>query len=207
LAPKVKYYNQSLSRCQKGSNRRKKVKQKLARVHQKIRRQRQDYLHKLSTGLVKYAKTISIETLNVIKMFQDRRLSGSLGDAALGELLRQIEYKCALYGKELVKCDQYYASTQLCSRCDHKNTHMKDLSQRVFTCEHCGYSLGRDKNAAKNMYRYGKDCPPWVRPEDHVEVEVTKHVKREYHEGRIFVFLVSLLNSSSRAPIWCVRAK
>jgi putative transposase len=114
LHKKLKRHQKALSRKQKGSNNRYKARIEVARVHGQITDTRQDFLHKLTTRLVRENQTIVVEDLAVKNMVKNPKLARSISDAAWGELLRQLEYKCQWYGRELIKIDRWFPSSKRC---------------------------------------------------------------------------------------------
>ena len=138
-----------LSRKQKGSNNRNKQRVKVALVHEKVRFQRQDFLHKLSTRIIRENQAVALETLNVEGMIKGRRMSRSLSDASWGEFTRQLEYKAAWYGKTVIRIGRFEPSSRLCT-CGIINRDLK-LSDREWTCQHCGAIHDRDILAANNI--------------------------------------------------------
>ena len=149
---KLRRAQRQLSRKQKGSKNRDKARHRLNRVHAKVRNQRQDWLHKLTTGLVQKYDGLCIEDLN-LKGMAKTKLSLSVLDAALGEFRRQLEYKSIWYRKHLAVIDRYFPSSRLCRECGTINTALT-LSERVWTCE-CGAVHDRDLNAAQNIRAEG----------------------------------------------------
>jgi putative transposase len=108
-------------------------------------------IHKITTELVKLKpSTIVIEDLNLKGMFKNKHLSESLKFAKLGEIVRQLKYKCAWNGIKLIIADRWYASSKLCSNCGEKKEKLS-LSERVFDCDKCGFAIDRDYNAALNL--------------------------------------------------------
>lgn len=150
---KLRRLNQSLSRKVKGSSNRAKDRVKVAKCHQKIKNIRKDWLHKLTTNIVKNNDVIAIEDLNVRGMIRNKHLSKSISDASFGEFRRQIEYKSQRYGRLVVTVPRFYPSSKLCSGCNTK-TKVMPLSVRSWTCEVCGEHHDRDVNAAINIRKY-----------------------------------------------------
>ena len=140
-----------LSRRQKGSKRRERQRLKVACLHARIRAQRQYAAHAFTTRLVRDFGVITIENLAVKNMIQHPRLARSIADAGWGEITRQLEYKCAWYGRTLVKVDRWLPSSRTCG---HKLERLA-LSVRGWTCPGCGAVHDRDHNAAKCIVAAG----------------------------------------------------
>jgi putative transposase len=133
-----------------GSNNWKKAQLKIARLHRKIANIRKDTLHELTTLLAKNHSKIVAEDLNVSGMLANRKLAKAISDMGFYEFRRQLNYKCELYGSELVVVDRWYPSSKTCSHCGHKKETLC-LKQREFVCESCGLKIDRDLNAAINL--------------------------------------------------------
>jgi putative transposase len=149
---------QSLSRKEKGSGNYVKQREKVSKLHAKVSDARSDFLHKMTTGLVKKADTIVIEDLNVRGMLKNQHLSKSIADASFGEFRRQLEYKTEAAGKTLITADRYYPSSKLCSVCGVKAKHLT-LGTREWVCDGCGAVHDRDRNAACNLKKYAESSP------------------------------------------------
>ena len=143
-------YQRGKKREEQSNNWRKAVK-RVARLQEHIAFQRHDYLHKVSTWISENYSTVCVETLNVKGMQKNRHLAQSISDCGWGMFLNMLEYKC----DNLVKIDRWYASSQTCSVCGHKEEKVKSLMVRGWTCPQCGTHHDRDLNAAKNIEREG----------------------------------------------------
>ncbi|MGB3404400.1 MAG: transposase [Microcoleaceae cyanobacterium] len=144
---KLQYLNRHK---EKGSSNWKKAQKKIAKIHLMIANIRSDTLHKLTTYLAKNHSQVVIEDLNVSGMLANRKLAKAIQDMGFYEFRRQLEYKCQLYGSELIIADRWFASSKTCSHCGCKKEQLS-LSQRVFSCESCGVEIERDLNAAINL--------------------------------------------------------
>ena len=143
-------YQQCKKREEQSNNWKKAVKQ-VAKLHEHIAFQRNDYLHKVSTWIAKNYSTVCVETLNVKGMMKNHHLAQAISDCAWGMFLNMLEYKC----DNLVKIDKWFASSQTCSECGYKEEKVKNLKVREWTCPACGTHHNRDLNAAKNIEREG----------------------------------------------------
>ncbi|MEM7125304.1 MAG: RNA-guided endonuclease TnpB family protein [Chloroflexota bacterium] len=147
---KLKKLNRQLARRQQGSNRWHKAKAKLQKLHARVANRRADIIHKMTHKIAKTYALIGIEDLHVKGMIRNRRLALSVADAAMGEVVRQLEYKCKWFGGKAQKVGRFYASSKLCSDCGHKNDQLV-LSDRRWACAGCGTIRDRDFNASENI--------------------------------------------------------
>jgi len=162
----VAHAQRSLARKQEGSKNRDKARLKVARAHAKIADQRLDGLHKLTTRLIRENQVICVESLAVKHMVRNHALAKAISDAGWGELVRQLQYKAAWYGRTVVAIDKWYPSSKRCHACGHIRDYL-DLATRQWTCPACGVRHDRDINAAKNILAAGlavNACGEAVRP-------------------------------------------
>ena len=151
---KLKKLNKQLSKKQKGSNNRNKVRIKLSKVHEKIKNQRQYYLHQITSKIVSENQIICIEDLNVKGMMQNHKLAKSIQELSLYEFRRQLEYKCRWHGRQLIIIDRFYPSSKTCHNCGYIYKDLK-LCDREWICPHCKSLIDRDYNAAQNILTEG----------------------------------------------------
>ena len=144
-----------LSHKEKWSNNYYKQKKKIALCHEKIANTRKDYLHKVSHGIISENQVIVSENLQIKNMVKNHHLAKSISDVSWYGLTRQLEYKAAWNGRQYIKTDTFYASSQLCSNCGYRNAETKDLSIRKWVCPACGAKHDRDINAARNILAEG----------------------------------------------------
>ena len=151
---KIKGLNKWLSRCEKGSKNREKVKIKLQRVYQKLRNARKYYCNIITNEIVKENDLIVTETLSIKEMIENsqyKTFRKKIIDSSLNEIKREIRYKSKWQNKRLIELNKYYASSQICNHCGNKNKEIKDLSIRKWECNNCYNKNDRDINASLNI--------------------------------------------------------
>ncbi len=146
----LKRKQQNLSRKQKGSNRRNKARRLVAKVHSKIKRVREDFLHKLSRKIVNKNQVIAVENLNIKGMVRNHCLAKAISDAGWGMFGTMLKYKAEQVGKLYIEIDRFFPSSKTCNNCLHKVSEMP-LDVRHWNCPKCGSCNDRDINAAKNI--------------------------------------------------------
>ncbi|MDF3142404.1 transposase [Streptomyces sp. T21Q-yed] len=157
---KLRRAQRHLSRCQKGSNNRRKAQLAVAKIHARIADKRRDFIEQETTRIVRESQAVYVEDLNVKGMGTRRgRLGKSVNDQSLGVFTRTLEAKCHRYGRGLVKVDRWFPSTQLCSApgCGVlRGPKGRDqLRIRQWVCD-CGAVHDRDQNAEYNLRAEGR---------------------------------------------------
>jgi putative transposase len=148
---------------------------KVAKVHLKIADSRKDFLHKLTTNLVRENQTIAVESLAVKNMIKNHKLALAISDSGWSELIRQLDYKCLWYGRNLVKIDQWFPSSKRCGNCGNTMDKLP-LNIREWKCPKCEVVHDRDLNASKNILAAGlavSVCGATVRPEQSQSVKAS----------------------------------
>ena len=170
LYQKLSAAQKELSRKTKGSSNRHKARLKVARIHAKISNARTDFLHKLTTNLVRSNSLIAIEDLAIRNMVKNHKLARSISDASWGEFFRQLEYKCDWYGRQLVKIDRFFPSSKRCNHCGFVMDKLP-LNIRSWDCPSCKTTgIDRDINAGRNILAAGLAvivCGSDIRPDRH----------------------------------------
>jgi putative transposase len=151
---KLKKAQRKLSLRKKGSYRRFKQQKKVFKLHEKVRNQRLDFLHKLSTKLINENQVICLEDLQVKNMVKNHCLAKSISDVSWSKFVELLKYKADWYGRTLVQIDKFFPSSKTCSCCGNikKDLTLKD---RVYNCSSCGTTINRDYNASLNILEEG----------------------------------------------------
>ena len=151
---KLKYNQRQLSKKIKGSSSRLKQKSKLATIHEKVTNIRKDYLHKVSTEIIKNHDVICIEDLAVKNMMKNHKLAQAFSDVSLGTFYTMLEYKANWNDKQIVKISRWYPSSKTCNVCNYINQDLT-LKDRKWTCKSCNTVHDRDLNASINIKKQG----------------------------------------------------
>ena len=149
---RLKIRQKKHSRKIKGSNNRKKSVKIISSTHEKISNKRTDFLHKLSTDLVRNNETICLETLKVSNMIKNHCLAQNISDVSWSEFVRMLNYKADWYGCNILRIGTFEPSSKMCS-CGYINNDLK-LSDREWTCTVCNTHHDRDVLAANNIKKF-----------------------------------------------------
>jgi putative transposase len=149
---RLKALQRRASKKQKGSNNKKKANKRVAVLHEKITNQRQDFLHKTSTKLIRENQTICLENLGVSNMMKNHNLAQAISDVSWSEFNRMIEYKAEWYGVNILRISRFTPSSKTCE-CGTINKDLK-LSDRVWECKACKSVNERDRLAARNIKKF-----------------------------------------------------
>lgn len=151
---KLRLLNRRLSKKQKGSKNKEKVRKKLAKFHEKLNNQKEYYLHNIANSLINENQVIVMEDLNVKGMMKNHKLAKSIQELSLNRFKNILEYKCKWYKRELIFVDRFFPSSKLCSCCGNKNENLT-LKDRKWVCQYCGTIHDRDYNASINILNEG----------------------------------------------------
>ena len=188
----IKHLQRELSRKKKGSHNREKARLKLAIAHEKLSNKRNNYLHQLTTKIVKENSIICIEDLNVKGMMKNHKLAKSIADCSFSTIRRMLEYKCQWHNRQLIVIDRWFPSSKTCNSCGYV---MKDwnLGIREWDCPKCGKHNDRDINAAKNILDEGMKILDTVGTTDSacgvdssvIEIQSRSTLKQEGHIDQV----------------------
>lgn len=157
----LKRQQRSLSRKKKGSKSYEKQRLIVAKLHEHIKNQREDYLHKITTSIIKKWDTIILEDLNIRGMMQNHSFALAIGEIGWYKMWKMLQYKAEWHGKNTIQIGRFEPSSKLCSCCGKINKKLI-LSDRIWTCKNCGVTHDRDKNAADNIKTFGLRNMPLV---------------------------------------------
>jgi putative transposase len=146
----LKRKQQKLSKKRKGSQNRKKARLAVAKVHAKIARCREDFLHKLSRKIVNENQVIAVENLNIKGMVKNHNLAKAISDVGWGMFCTMLKYKAESEGRQYIEIDRWFPSSKTCHVCLSRVDNLT-LDVRAWTCKHCGTHHDRDVNAAINI--------------------------------------------------------
>ena len=148
---RLKRMQRKLCRQVKGSNNYNKTKEKIARIHSKIKNSRKHNIITIANKIVKEHDIIVSEKLNVKKMSSNHKLAKNILDVSFNKICELLKWKAKLLGKYYYQVDTYYPSSKICSHCDNKTEITNDLKVRMWECENCGNTNDRDINASINI--------------------------------------------------------
>ncbi len=191
LDRKIRKTQRRLSRREKGSKRRERMRLRVALLKRRVGDTRKDFLHKLSTQVVSENQVIALEDLNVSGVLKNRKLSRAISQAGWREFRTMCEAKSEKFGREFVVISRWEPTSQVCSNCDYRWGKL-DLKIREVVCINCGTVHDRDDNASKNIEkvgvghthdskRTGRECKTSV---EATPVELSTHL--EYEQLSLF---------------------
>ena len=157
----LRVQQRSLARKVKGSNRQEKQRLIVAKVHEHIRNQRNDYLQKATTEIIQNYDTIVLEDLGIKGMMKNHCLSKAIGEIGWYSFKTMLVYKAEWYGKNIIEIGRFEPSSKICSTCGTINKELQ-LSDRSWTCQSCSSTHDRDMNAAINIKNFGLRNKPSV---------------------------------------------
>lgn len=180
----LKYLSRQHSRKKKGSQNRKTSQHKLALCHEKITNQRKDFLHKLSTQLIKNHDTLCFETLQIENMVKNHKLAQAIQSSGWGMFVDFCKYKADWNGNNILQIPTFEPSTKICNKCG-ATTHTLTLADREWTCANCNELHDRDINAAINIKNYSlKNCGGLRRKKPVEQLTLVDALKQENATAR-----------------------
>ena len=138
----------------------------VAKLHEKVSNQRNDFLHKVSTKLVNRYDSIIVEDLNVKGMMKNNKLSKAISDVSWTKFNIFLQYKCEWQGKNYIQIGRFAPSSKMCNHCGHINKELK-LKDREWTCQECQRTNDRDFNASLNIKLFGLGTQPKIHNVSH----------------------------------------
>jgi putative transposase len=165
---KLKVLQHKFARTVKGSNHHEVMRLKVARQYRKITNMHMDFLHKLTTDLVRHYDTICLESLNVEGMLKNHHLALAIQSASWSEFVRQLKYKAEWEGKNIIFIGRFEPSSKTCSKCGYINRELT-LNDRKWICPICGERHDRDVNAAINIKNFALNPQALISIEEKVE--------------------------------------
>ena len=165
---RLKTLQRRLAKKKKGSSNRYKARLKVTKLHAKIADCRKDFLHKLSTKLVRESQAIYTETLAVKNMMANHKLAKAIADCGWSEFLRQLEYKAKWYDRKIGAIDRWFPSSKRCNPCGHILDKLP-LDIREWACPSCNCVNLRDKNAALNILAIGRSLGGFLHTRDPIK--------------------------------------
>lgn len=190
LEKKVRFWQKKLSRQIRGSKRRERTKLKLNKVYEKRKRLQSYFQWHLTNKLCGENQAISLESLAIGNLKQNRQLSHSIHLTSWGEFLSKLKQKALEYGTKLHFADKFFASSKICSNCQSKKENLS-LGERVYECESCGYTEHRDINSANNLRNLMTNSSEYG---EHRHGEIIRPVKLKFNFRGSFVEVLTKHN-------------
>ncbi|ADI73117.1 transposase, IS605 OrfB family [Methanohalobium evestigatum Z-7303] len=160
---RLKVLQKRLSRKKKGSNNHRKLKHQIAKYHEKIANQREDFQHKLSSRLISENQAVALECLNVKGLLKNHNLAQHITDASWSSFVQKLEYKAEWYGKNIIKIGRFDPSSKICHVCGYYHQDL-ELKDREWECPDCKTEHDRDINASVNIKKFALDKQNLISP-------------------------------------------